>query len=121
MLFAVVALSLSLVSGAAADVTGKWDGKISGTTSDGSKREDTALLVLKQNGNEISGSIGGSETDQHSITKGTIDGDKITIIATNANNNREYRLDLTLKGNDMTGTLSMGERKADIALTKRKE
>lgn len=121
MLFAVVAVSLSLVSGAAADVTGKWEGKISGTRGDGSKQEDTALLVLKQKNNEITGTIGGNDNDQHAITKGTIEGDKITITAKHATQDREYRLELVLKGNEMTGVLSMGERKADIVVTKRKE
>jgi hypothetical protein len=121
MLFAVAALALSLVAGSAADVTGKWEGKISGVSTDGSKNEDTALLILKQKDTTITGTIGGSETDQHPITSGTIAGNKITIQAKHAANDREFRLELTVEGDEIKGTLTSGERKADLVAKKRKE
>jgi hypothetical protein len=123
MLFAVAALSLSLVAGSAADVTGKWDGKLTGTRSDGSKTEDTALLILTQKDTAITGSIGGSETDQHAITKGTIDGNKVVIVATHATSGREFRLELTVEGagDEMKGTIGAGERRGEIVVKKRKE
>ncbi|HEY7500431.1 MAG TPA: hypothetical protein VH740_18055 [Vicinamibacterales bacterium] len=121
MLFAVAALALSLSAAPAADVTGKWDGTISGTRPDGSKAEDTALLILKQKDTTITGSIGGNENDQHEITKGTIEGNKIVIVAMNQRNSREYRLELTLDGDEVKGTLSMGERRADLVAKRRKE
>ncbi len=121
MLFAVAALSLSLVAGSAADVTGKWDGKISGVREDGSKSEDTALLILTQKDTTITGTIGGSETDQHPITSGTIEGSKITIQAKHTTNDREYRLELTIEGDEIKGTLTSGDRKAELVAKKRKE
>ena len=121
MLFAVAALSLFLVAGPAADVTGKWEGKISGVRGDGSKHEDTALLILKQKDTTITGTIGGSETDQHPITSGTIDGNKITIQATSTTNDRQFRLELTVEGDEIKGTMTSGERKADLVAKKRKE
>jgi hypothetical protein len=121
MLFAVAALALSVVAGSVADVTGTWEGKISGTRPDGSKHEDTALLMLKQKDTEISGTIGGGENDQHPITKGTIDGNKIVILATNVNKTREYRLELTVEGDEIKGKLTMGERQADLVVKRRKQ
>ena len=113
--FAVAALALALTVGAPADVTGKWEGKISGTRPDGSTAEDTALLILEQKGTTLTGSVGGNESDQHPITKGTVDGNKISITAKNRNNEREIKLELTVEGDDIKGTLIMGERSAQLA------
>jgi hypothetical protein len=121
MLFAVAALALAVVTGSAADVSGKWDGKITGERPDGSKAEDTALLILTQKDATISGTIGGGENDQHAITKGTIDGNKVLILATNARNGREFRLELTVEGDEMKGKLMSGDRQADLVAKKRKE
>ena len=55
MILAVVSLVLSLVTGAGADVKGKWEGKLIGERPDGSVNEDTALLILDQKGNAITG------------------------------------------------------------------
>ena len=111
MLVALAALILSLVTGPAADVTGKWDGTIN---------EDPALLILTQKDKTITGSVGGSETDQHPIVSGSIDGNKITILAKNANNDREYKLELTVEGDEMKGKLSSGDRAAELIAKKRK-
>ena len=113
--FAVAALALALTVGAPADVTGKWEGKISMTRPDGSPGEDTALLILEQKDTTLTGSVGGNESDQHPITKGTVDGNKISITAKNRNNSeREIKLELTVEGEDMKGTLVMGERSAQL-------
>jgi hypothetical protein len=115
-----VALLVSSMIASAADVTGKWEGKITGQREDGSTSEDTALLILEQKGTAISGTVGGNEEDQHPITSGRIEGNKITIAAKNANNGREYQLELTLDGDGMSGTLVSGNRKGQIAVKKRK-
>ncbi len=44
-------------------------------------KDDTAFLVLKQNGLELTGTVGPREEDQFPIQKGKIEGDKITIEA----------------------------------------
>ena len=87
MLFAVAGLSLALVMGSAADVKGKWDGKI-GRGPDGTTSEDTALLILDQKDSTITGTVGGSESDQHPITSGTIADNKVTLVAKNTRNGR---------------------------------
>jgi hypothetical protein len=110
---------LASISGAAADVTGKWTGSLSGTGSDGTPRTDGAVLMLTQKDKTVTGSVGGSETDQHKITSGTVNDDKVTITATTPNG-REIRLELAVAGEEMKGTLFVGEQKAEIAVKRTK-
>ena len=73
-------VSLLLCAGAlVADVTGKWSGSFNATNPNGETKESTALLVLKQTGTDITGTVGPSEDEQFAIQKGKIDGDKITL------------------------------------------
>jgi hypothetical protein len=120
MLFAVAGLSLALVVGSAADVTGKWEGKITGQRPDGSTSEDTALMILEQKGSTVSGTVGGNESDQHPITNGTIEGSKVTLQAKNAKNDRQYTIELTIDGDEMKGTMTAGERKGQIVVKRLK-
>ncbi len=110
---------LATLSAAPADVTGKWAGTISGTAEDGSPREDGAVLILTQKDKTVTGTVGGSETDQHNITSGTIADNKVTINAVTPNG-REIKLDLTVEGEEMKGTLMLGERTAKVAVKRTK-
>jgi hypothetical protein len=65
--------------------------------------------------------IGGGENDQHAITTGTIDGDKVVIAARHATNGREYRLELTLKNEELNGTVTTAEHRAELRTKRRKE
>jgi hypothetical protein len=121
MLFAVAGLALALVMGSAADVKGKWDGKITGQRPDGTTSEDTALLILDQKDATITGTVGGNESDQHPIISGAIDGSKVSLVAKNTRNGRELKLELTIDADDMKGTVTMGERQGQIVVKKRKE
>ena len=120
MVLAIAALCLSVLTGAAADVTGKWEGKITAQRPDGTSSDDAALLILEQKGTTVSGTVGGSETDRHPITSGTLDGNKLTLEAKNANNDRTYKIELTIAGDEMKGTLSSGERVASLTVTRKK-
>jgi hypothetical protein len=116
MLIALSALALALTVGAPADVTGKWQGTLTSTRSDGSTAEDTALVILEQRGSKLSGTVGSNENDRHPITSGSIDGNKISLQAKNANNEREYTIELTVEGDAMKGSLTSGDRSATLAL-----
>lgn len=120
MVIAMAGLLLVALAAAPADVTGKWEGTIVSERSDGSTNEDPALLVLTQKGPTISGSVGGSETDQHPITSGSIEGNKISLVA-NAANGREYRIELTVVGDELEGTVASGERRAEVRAKRRKD
>jgi hypothetical protein len=117
----VVGLLLASIAAAPADVKGTWDGKLTAQRDDGSASEDTVLLILDQKEAAVTGTIGGSESDQHPITSGTIEGSKVTIVAKNMNNDREYRLELTLENDELKGTVVSGTRKAQVVAKKRKE
>src|SRR4029453_2341899 len=67
MMLAITTILLSALTAAPADVTGKGEGRLTATRSDGSPHEDTVLLILKQKDGTITGTIGGSENDQHAI------------------------------------------------------
>lgn len=120
MILAALTLIVGLTA-APADVTGKWEGKITTQREDGAAREDSALLILTQKGTTITGTVGGNDSDQHPITSGTIDGDKIVLLAKNANNGREYRIELTLTGDELKGTVASGDRRGDVQARRRKE
>jgi hypothetical protein len=120
MMLAIATILLSTLTAAPADVTGRWEGGLTATREDGSKHEDTVLLILTQKDNTISGTIGGGENDQHPISTGTIDGDKVVITAKHAENGREYRLELKLEKEELNGTLTAGERRAEVHTKRRK-
>ena len=119
MLMAVALVLASMVA-SPADVTGKWEGKITGQRDDGSTSEDAVLLILEHKDRTITGTIGGSESDRHPITSGSIEGNKITITAKNANG-REFRLELTVEDDAMKGTVTSGTRKGELVAKKRKQ
>jgi hypothetical protein len=79
------------------------------------------LLILTQKDNVITGTVGAAEDDQHPITSGTIDGDKVVINARHNENGREYKLELTLKDDELSGTLTSGERRAELTVKRRKD
>jgi hypothetical protein len=116
----VMALMLAALTAAPADVKGKWDGTVTVQREDGSAAEDTVLLILDQKDATVTGTIGGSESDQHPITSATIDGSTVTILAKHTSNEREFRLELTLGEEELKGTVVSGTRKAQIVAKKRK-
>jgi hypothetical protein len=68
-----VLLMVALVSGAwGADVTGKWKGPMEGTGAD-------VVLDLKADGANVTGTMSDSEGKPRPITKGSLDGDKISL------------------------------------------
>ena len=119
MMLAVLSLVVGL-AGAPADVTGKWDGKLTSQGEDGTARENSALLILTQKGTTITGTVGGDESDQHPITTGTIEGEKVVLVAKNANG-REYHIELTLADDELKGTIVSGDRRGQVHARKRKE
>ena len=103
-------LSLLLLLGAwtasAADLTGKWTGTIE-VKENGESRTVPVLLILKQEGAKLTGSGGSSEDDQHPISKGSVEGDKVTIEA-QADDDTFY-LELKIDGDKMTGDVRKGD------------
>ena len=61
------------------DVSGKWSGTFIMDDGSGESHDSTALLVLKQDGNAVTGTAGPNEDQQWPIKTGKVEGDKITL------------------------------------------
>jgi hypothetical protein len=109
MVLIATGLLAALLAAAPADLTGTWDGTI------------TATRDLQQKGRVLTGTVGEHENDRHPITSGTIDGNTVTLLVTHARNGREFKIELTVDGDEMKGTMSSGEHRGTIAFKKRKE
>jgi hypothetical protein len=86
-----------------ADVTGTWSGPMEMKKGDETKA-DSAYLVLKQTGNEITGTVGPNEEKRLQITKGNVDGDNIYLEAIVEGENKMV-LRLKLDGEKLAGEL----------------
>jgi hypothetical protein len=76
---ALVCLLLITAAALAADVTGKWTGSYDVVTPDGESMKGAVIMNLKQNGTELTGTMGPSEDAQWTIRNGEVNGDKITL------------------------------------------
>ena len=63
---------LAVVSALAAGVTGKWKGPMEGTGAD-------VVLDLKSDGAVVTGTMSDSEGKPRPVTKGSLNGDKISL------------------------------------------
>lgn len=97
------ALLLLAASVYGADITGTWIGPVKMKNGD-ETRNDTAHLVLKQEGGAITGTVGPAEGEGHAITKGTVEGENVYIEAAIQGENKVI-LRLKLAGDKMTGEL----------------
>jgi hypothetical protein len=102
LIFLLLASSLSLAA-ADANVTGKWSGPTVLTRPDGTKEDGSAFAILKQDGARVTGTAGPDETTQWPITKGAIDGDKVTLEVQDADGVTIYKLSLVLDGDRLKG------------------
>ena len=97
--------ALALVALADTNATGSWSGSFSLTGPNGETKDDTAYLVLKQDGATITGTIGPNEEQQFPIGKGKIQGDKISIEVDH--DGRLVKLELILAADRITGDASL--------------
>ena len=68
-------IALAATALAAADVTGTWSGTL---TPDG-RDAGPALLILKQEGNAVTGTAGPDANETHPISKGMVENDTVTF------------------------------------------
>jgi hypothetical protein len=112
----------ALVAAPDTNLTGNRTGTFKITLPDGQTNEGSAMLVLKQNGSDIAGTVGPNEGEQHTITKGTINGDKIALLI--EEDGRTIKFDLALAADHITGTADISHdgqtAKAKIDVTRAK-
>jgi hypothetical protein len=103
MLVGFCALLLVAAASFAADVNvaGKWSGSFVMDNGDGQTHDSTALLILKQDGSAITGTLGPNEDQQFPIQKGKVEGDKITLEV--QTDGPLVRFELVLSGDHLKG------------------
>jgi hypothetical protein len=103
----IFALMLSAVGLFAADATGTWTGTLTRTGGE----TGPAHLVLKQDGEKVTGSAGPGAEEQHDIQEGKSAGGKITFEIPRENGAMKFVL--TQEGDQIKGTVSM-ERDGEV-------
>jgi hypothetical protein len=101
----LVLAALACAATADVDVTGKWSGSATMIGPNGETKETTALLMLKQSGTDITGTVGPNADEQFPILKGKIAGDKITLEADH--DGHTMKIDLVLAADRITGEANM--------------
>src|SRR5687767_9312715 len=96
----VLVLLASAFAIAAADVTGTWKGTLTPENRD----PGSALVILKQTGDMVTGTGGQDEGDRHEITNGKVAGDKVTFEIQQQEGT--MRFVLTLDGDTLTGQVT---------------
>lgn len=73
LMFALAAMTL-----AGSDLTGKWSGSIQ-FNHDGETKDDVAYMVLKQSGEDVTGTVGPAADKQWELKNGKIRDGKVTF------------------------------------------
>lgn len=109
---------------AAADVTvtGTWSGTFIMIGPNGETKDTGAILILKQTGTQITGSVGPDDQERFDIQKGSIAGNKITLDVTDGQH--QIHFDLVLAEDRLQGDVHMSdgndERKAKLDVKRAK-
>jgi hypothetical protein len=93
----------------AVDFSGTWVGKAD-VTVDGEQQASTAKVVLKQDGNTVTGTAGREEEGQADIQNVVVDGDTISFDMKPTEDAPVVHIVLKLDGDTLKGTVkSVGE------------
>ena len=120
----LTALLFSALTVYAADATGKWSGSFEIKTPEGETRNPSAYLVLKQDGNKLTGSGGPAEDRQEGSVAGTVEGNQLTF--TVEHDGQAMNFKLQMDGDSMTGQVSRehperGKETAKVSLKRVKD
>ena len=101
----LVLLFLLLSTVLLADVTGRWTGSIVFDGPNGEKVPGTVLLVLKQDGNTVTGTVGPSEEAQKPIQNGKAE-ENVIIFNVEVREGVSMKFTLKQTGEEISGELS---------------
>jgi hypothetical protein len=93
----LLVIALAATTLVAADVTGSWKGTF---TPDG-RDAGPALLILKQEGNAVTGTAGPDESERHPISKGKVENDTVEFEVETPGGVMKFAL--KQKGDELTG------------------
>ena len=91
----------------AGELTGKWSGKFDITTAGGETKPDSAVMNLKVDGTNVTGTAGPNEDQQWTIKKGKLEAGKLTFEVVPESENGADSLivfDLVFDGETIRGT-----------------
>jgi len=91
----------ALTLGAAADVTGKWVGTAEFKTSEGEVRGDPAMMIFKQEGEKLTGTVGPHDAEQFPISNGKVEGDRLSFEVVLASGTA--RVEMKIEGDELKG------------------
>ena len=103
----------------ALDLTGKWSGAF---RADGADHDVPQFLILKQEGNRLTGSAGPDQSEQYPIENGKVDGERVRFEVTTG----EWKFTYDLKTIDgkLAGNLELkslnDRRTAKVSLNRAK-
>ena len=103
LVFTALLLSafLSAVALSTPNVTGRWSGTLQ---MDGENEAKPAYSILKQEGNNLSGSVGPNENEQDSFKDGKVDEDKLTFdVPQGPSGEGSIHMEMQVNGDQMTG------------------
>src|SRR5882724_6311083 len=102
-------LALMLLMAAVAfagELTGKWSGSFDTVAPDGSTNPGPAYMDLKVAGQAVTGTVGPNESDQREISKGKLEGSKLTFEVVQGPGGAPLKFDLVFDGETIKGTAS---------------
>ncbi len=120
LVFALLLVAFTLAA-ADVNVTGTWSGTAVITMPDGQDRDSGAFMVFKQEGATLTGTAGPAEDRQVPISKGKVDGSKVSFEVVVEDAKFEFSLVLDndhLKGGG-TGNQAGAELKVKFDLVKK--
>jgi hypothetical protein len=101
----VYSLLFSALTLCAADVTGKWSGSFE-LKKDGETHNPPAYLVLKQEGDKVTGTGGPGADRQEATVKGKVDGNQLAFVAAKDGEGPEMNFKLQLEGDELKGEVT---------------
>ena len=107
LLGSLLILGLTVTGGFAADLSGKWTGNVEIKAPGGEMVNQPFWTELRQNGEEVSGTVGAGDVDESvPIENVDLDGKKLVFQATGSRDGRVYKVTLNVIDEDrLEGTL----------------
>jgi hypothetical protein len=116
----LMTITMLVVAAMVADVTGTWSGSF---TVSGGDHSIPQIVILKQNGDKLTGSAGPDAQEQYPLENGKVEGDRVTFELTSGEWKFSYDLRRTgqngLKGNLKLSSVNEG-RNAVVSLSRTK-
>jgi hypothetical protein len=94
-------IAMNLLAG---DATGKWTGTLTAPSDDGGEKTSGALLILKQDGDKLTGTAGPDDSERHSIENGKAENGTITFEVPRENGIMKFNL--KQDGEEMKGEIT---------------